>query len=173
MTASNVRRPLARTEIGSPLGPLTLIASGGTLAGLYMNGRTPASAGAAGAAEGADAAVLDEAVRQLSEYFGGQRHAFDLPLALEGTAFQRRVWDALLGIGYGQTISYGQLAGQIGQPTAGRAVGLANGRTPVSSCVPCPRGAPERPAAWLLTTARRKEQRLLELERRVSGGSAG
>jgi methylated-DNA-[protein]-cysteine S-methyltransferase len=173
MTASKCRRRLARTETDSPLGPLTLIASGGALAGLYMNGRTPASADTAGAADDADAAVLDEAVRQLSEYFDGRRQAFNLPLALEGTAFQRRVWDALLGIGYGQTVSYGQLADQIGQPTAARAVGLANGRNPVSIIVPCHRVVGADGSLTGYGGGLGNKQRLLELERRVSGDSAG
>jgi methylated-DNA-[protein]-cysteine S-methyltransferase len=173
MTASKSRRGLARTVTDSPLGPLTLIASGGALTGVYMNGRTPASADAAGAAEDADAAVLDEAVRQLSEYFGGQRQSFDLPLALEGTAFQRRVWDALLGIGYGQTVSYGELADEIGQPTAARAVGLANGRNPVSIIVPCHRVVGADGSLTGYGGGLDNKQRLLELERRVGGGAAG
>lgn len=170
MTASNGRRCLARAVTGSPLGPLTLIASGGALAGLYMNGRAPASVDTAEVAEGADAAVLDEADRQLSEYFDGQRQAFDLPLALEGTAFQRRVWGALLGIGYGQTVSYGQLADRIGQPTAARAVGLANGRNPVSIIVPCHRVVGADGSLTGYGGGLDNKQRLLELERRVSRG---
>ena len=173
MTASTGRPRLAGTVTGSPLGPLTLVASGGALAGLYMNGRTPASADAAGVAEGADAAVLDEAARQLSEYFRGQRQAFDLPLALEGTAFQRRVWQALLGIGYGQTVSYGQLADQIGRPTAARAVGLANGRNPVSIIVPCHRVVGSDGSLTGYGGGLGNKRRLLELERRVSRGPAG
>ena len=176
MTASSGRARLARTVTESPLGPLTLIASGGALTGLYMNGRRPASADAAdaaGDAEGADAAVLDEVERQLSEYFSGQRQAFDLPLALEGTAFQRRVWDALLGIGYGRTLSYGQLADQIGQPTAARAVGLANGRNPVSIIVPCHRVVGADGSLTGYGGGLDNKHRLLELERRVSRDSAG
>jgi methylated-DNA-[protein]-cysteine S-methyltransferase len=173
MTATDGRRRLARMETDSPLGPLTLIASGGALTGLYLNGRTPASADAAGAAEDEDAAVLDEAVRQLSEYFGGQRQAFDLPLALEGTAFQRRVWDALLGIGYGLTVSYGQLADEIGRPTAARAVGLANGRNPVSIIVPCHRVVGADGSLTGYGGGLASKQRLLELERRVSRRAAG
>ena len=173
MTASNGRQRLAHTVIDSPLGPLTLVAADGALAGLYMNGRAPASADAARAADGADAAVLDEAVRQLEEYFGGERHDFDLPLALEGTPFQRRVWDALLGIPYGQTVSYGQLADRIGQPTASRAVGLANGRNPVSIIVPCHRVVGANGSLTGYGGGLDHKQRLLELERGVSGGSAG
>ena len=173
MTASTGRPPLAGTVTGSPLGPLTLVASGGALAGLYMNGRGPASADAPGAGEGTDAAVLDEAARQLSEYFRGQRQAFDLPLTLEGTAFQRRVWQALLGIGYGQTVSYGQLADQIGRPTAARAVGLANGRNPVSIIVPCHRVVGSDGSLTGYGGGLGNKRRLLELERRVSRGPAG
>jgi len=176
MTSSQGRPRLTRTVIDSPLGPLTLVASGGALAGLYMNGRpgasarVPASVETAEIAEGADAAVLAQAGRQLSEYFGGQRQAFDLPLALEGTAFQRRVWDALLGIGYGQTVSYGELADRIGQPTAARAVGLANGRNPVSIIVPCHRVVGADGSLTGYGGGLDNKQRLLELERRVSRG---
>jgi methylated-DNA-[protein]-cysteine S-methyltransferase len=116
--------------------------------------------------------VLDEVERQLSEYFSGQRQAFDLPLALEGTAFQRRVWDALLGIGYGRTLSYGQLADQIGQPTAARAVGLANGRNPVSIIVPCHRVVGADGSLTGYGGGLDNKHRLLELERRVSRDSA-
>jgi len=78
--------------------------------------------------------------RQLAGYFAGELTEFDLPLALEGSAWQLRVWAGLQGIGYGETISYGELARRIGaQPAASRAVGLANGRNPVSIIVPCHR----------------------------------
>jgi methylated-DNA-[protein]-cysteine S-methyltransferase len=83
--------------------------------------------------------VLKAAERQLGEYFAGNRNTFDLPLAAVGTPFQRRVWDALRKIPYGETISYGELARRVGQPTAARAVGLANGKNPISIVVPCHR----------------------------------
>lgn len=76
---------------------------------------------------------------QLGEYFAGHRKAFTLPLALEGTAFQQRVWAALQGIPYGQTRSYGELAHELGCPGAARAIGAANGANPVSILVPCHR----------------------------------
>ncbi len=82
---------------------------------------------------------LREAKRQLLAYFEGRRRDFDLPLAPAGTAFQRRVWDELRRIPYGDTISYGELARRIGQPTASRAVGAANGRNPLAIVVPCHR----------------------------------
>src|SRR5690606_32489233 len=76
---------------------------------------------------------------QLGAYFAGELQAFDLPLAPEGTPFQRTVWQALQSIPYGQTISYGELAQEIGRPTASRAVGAANGRNPLPIVIPCHR----------------------------------
>jgi methylated-DNA-[protein]-cysteine S-methyltransferase len=83
--------------------------------------------------------AFDDVVSQLTEYFAGQRQRFELPLALEGTPFQQRVWRELQDIPYGVTISYGQLAARIGQPTASRAVGLANGSNPLAIVIPCHR----------------------------------
>lgn len=84
--------------------------------------------------------VLQAAAVQLQEYFAGTRRQFDLPLDLQaGTPFQQAVWRALIGIGYGQTSSYGALASHIGHPTAARAVGAAVGRNPLSIIVPCHR----------------------------------
>jgi len=83
--------------------------------------------------------VLLDAEGQLDEYFAGERRAFDLPLDFVGTAFQCRVWAALLTIPYGETRSYGQIAAQIGHPKAVRAVGAANGRNPLSIVAPCHR----------------------------------
>ena len=83
--------------------------------------------------------ILRETAGQLDEYFAGKRRVFDLPLAPEGTEFQLDVWQALRKIGYGQTLSYGEQAAQIGRPKAVRAVGAANGRNPISIIVPCHR----------------------------------
>ena len=85
------------------------------------------------------AGPLLEAKRQLREYFDGDRRDFDLPLAPVGSEFQRRVWDELRRIPYGETVSYGELARRIGRPTASRAVGAANGRNPLAIVVPCHR----------------------------------
>ena len=122
----------------SPIGPLTLLSDGQGLTGLYMDTGGEASAGQL-AREGGDSPVLREARAQLDAYFTGRLTVFELPLQLEGTEFQRRVWAALCGIPYGETVSYRELAGRIGQPKAVRAVGLANGRNPVSIVVPCHR----------------------------------
>lgn len=79
------------------------------------------------------------AVRQLAEYFNGERTEFDLPLNPRGTEFQRKVWDRLRAIPYGVTISYGELASRTGNPKAARAVGAANGRNPIPIIIPCHR----------------------------------
>ncbi|MEX2964538.1 methylated-DNA--[protein]-cysteine S-methyltransferase [Microbulbifer sp. TYP-18] len=83
--------------------------------------------------------LTELAAQQLREYFAGQRRQFQLPLAPPGTDFQRRVWDALLQIPYGETRSYGQQAQLLGQPRAIRAVGRANGANPVAVIIPCHR----------------------------------
>lgn len=86
-----------------------------------------------------DDAAVAEAVGQLTAYFAGERREFDLPLAPQGTPFQLRVWAALPTIPYGQTISYGELARQLGDGKAVRAVGAANGRNPIAIIIPCHR----------------------------------
>jgi methylated-DNA-[protein]-cysteine S-methyltransferase len=83
--------------------------------------------------------AFDDVATQLTAYFEGRRRAFELPLAPEGTPFQMRVWNALLEIPYGETISYGELAARIGDRSASRAVGLANGSNPLPIVIPCHR----------------------------------
>ena len=83
--------------------------------------------------------AVGEAIRQLKEYFAGKRSDFDLPLAPEGTEFQRNVWKRLQEIPYGETISYGELAKRVGNPNASRAVGAANGQNPIPIVIPCHR----------------------------------
>ena len=86
-----------------------------------------------------DDEAFDDVISQLEEYFEGKRRRFELRLAPEGTPFQRRVWQALLDIPYGKTTSYGELASRIGQRSASRAVGLANGSNPLPIVIPCHR----------------------------------
>ncbi|WP_329144691.1 methylated-DNA--[protein]-cysteine S-methyltransferase [Streptomyces sp. NBC_01456] len=133
--------PLTHTVLDdTPVGPLTLVAAGTALTGLYMTEqrhRPPQESFGAPADPGAPPFAV--AIAQLRAYFRGELTTFDLPLALRGTPFQRRVWAALCGIPYGETRSYGQLAEALGVPTAARAVGLANGRNPVGIIVPCHR----------------------------------
>ncbi|GAA2071232.1 methylated-DNA--[protein]-cysteine S-methyltransferase [Streptomyces albiaxialis] len=126
------------TTIDSPTGPLTLVADeNGALTGVYMENqrhRPPQETFGH-----PDPEPFAEAVAQLREYFAGERREFTVPLALDGTPFQRTVWQALCEIPYGETVSYGQLAERLGKPNASRAVGLANGKNPVSIIVPCHR----------------------------------
>jgi methylated-DNA-[protein]-cysteine S-methyltransferase len=128
---------LLYTELDSPVGELLLIGDGERLRGLhFQRGRRPVAVGAGWRrAERPFAAAR----RQLDEYFAGERSAFELPLDGAGTPFQRRVWAALAAIPYGETVSYGELARRIGRPAAVRAVGMANGRNPISIVVPCHR----------------------------------
>jgi len=125
------------TVTDSPVGPLTLVATDGVLSALYMEQhRHQPDPSTFGLRDPAPFAPVRE---QLAAYFAGELTEFDLPLAPEGTPFQQRVWAALRRIPYGTTLTYGELAREIGQPTASRAVGLANGRNPHSIVVPCHR----------------------------------
>lgn len=127
------------TTMDSPLGPLLLTSNGMALTGLFMNVQKYGPAVESDWVESDTAVPLGETRRQLTEYFAGERTDFDLPLAPEGTEFQRRVWNELTRIGFGETLSYGELATRIGNPNASRAVGLANGKNPISIIVPCHR----------------------------------
>jgi methylated-DNA-[protein]-cysteine S-methyltransferase len=162
------------TVVDSPVGPLTLVASGGALAGLYMDRQRHAPpAQTLGSRAADDSPLLIEATRQLQDYFAGRRTTFELPLSLAGTPFQRRVWAALQDIPYAETISYGQLADRIGQPTAARAVGLANGRNPIGIIVPCHRVVGADGGLTGYGGGIERKEHLLEFERRVKAGSAG
>jgi len=123
----------------SPVGRLTLVATDEGLAGILWENDRPSRVRLNIEAEDTRHPVLIETERQLKEYFAGQRKEFALSLDLAGTAFQRKVWNALLTIPFGETRSYGQIARQIGSPGAVRAVGAANGRNPVSIIAPCHR----------------------------------
>lgn len=125
------------TVIDSPYGPLTLVADDGVLCGLYMTEqrhRPPQENFGP-----RDDTLFGAAEEQLEAYFEGGLKEFTLPLRMSGTPFQREVWDQLRRIPYGETRSYGELAGFLGNPGASRAVGLANGRNPIGIIVPCHR----------------------------------
>jgi methylated-DNA-[protein]-cysteine S-methyltransferase len=157
--------------LDSPIGPLTLVAADGRLAGLYMEvaGHRPEAA-VLGIAGGLDSdPVLAEAAAQLKAYFAGQLTDFDLPLTLEGSGFQRTVWAGLQAIPYGETVSYGELARRINQPSASRAVGLANGRNPISIVVPCHRVIGADGSLTGYGGGLDRKRFLLSLEQRVSG----
>lgn len=159
--------------VGSPIDELTLISDGVALTGAYMavhkhTDRTGWGERAS-LADPATPAVLVEAASQLSAYFAGELTEFDLPLAPRGTDFQRLVWAQLLQIEFGTTRSYGELASRLGNLGASRAVGLANGRNPISIIVPCHRviGASGQLTGYGGGIERKRT--LLALEERVSG----
>lgn len=127
------------TYFDSPIGRLLLRSDGTALTGLHMNVAGRPVHGVEIGTEDAHAGPLPETVRQLNEYFLGKRREFDVPLLLAGTEFQRRVWQSLKEIPFGTTLSYGALAKRLDNPNASRAVGLANGRNPISILVPCHR----------------------------------
>lgn len=119
----------------TPIGRLVLECDGDVLIGLWLpNERRHRRNDADDVAP-----VLKETASQLDEYFAGERTDFDVPMELDGTAFQREVWTELTRIPYGETISYGELARRVGRPSAPRAVGQANGRNPIPVIVPCHR----------------------------------
>jgi methylated-DNA-[protein]-cysteine S-methyltransferase len=124
-------------EMESPVGPLLLAGDGAKIKVIHFRGGPRPRGPERGWVS--DPLPFAAAVAQLEEYFAGQRQVFDLPLAPEGTVFQRAVWQALTRIPYGETISYGELARRIGKPQASRAVGLANGANPLPIVVPCHR----------------------------------
>jgi methylated-DNA-[protein]-cysteine S-methyltransferase len=125
------------SELESPIGQLLIVGDEASLRGLYMLDHRHQSPVAEGC-ERNDRA-LGAVRQQLSAYFAGKLRKFEVSLAVEGSAFQKQVWQALLDIPFGETESYGQLARRIGNEKASRAVGLANGRNPISIIVPCHR----------------------------------
>ena len=130
---------LACKTIESPVGKLKLVASNeGLVAVLWQNDR-PSRVRIGELVADDRHPILLKAERQLGEYFAGKRKEFSVPLDMRGTPFQKNVWEALLAIPFGETRSYGQLARQLGNPNATRAVGAANGRNPLSIVVPCHR----------------------------------
>lgn len=130
---------LAWTGISTPLGPMILAAAGEGLAGAWFAGQRHFDGVADDWLRQDDNPFLEEARRQLVAYFAGRLGRFDLPLAPAGTAFQRRVWQAIATVAFGATRGYGRIAADLGQPAAARAVGAATGRNPISVIIPCHR----------------------------------
>jgi methylated-DNA-[protein]-cysteine S-methyltransferase len=162
-------------KIDSPVGKLLLISDGTALTALY----TERSRNLPSPEVSEQDAVLALTARQLDEYFSGDRREFDLPLAPEGTDFERRVWAELLKIPYGATDTYGAISTRLGMKHGARAVGLANGRNPISIIVPCHRvigangsltgyGGGLACKAWLLT----HEERAAHSERDHASATA-
>jgi methylated-DNA-[protein]-cysteine S-methyltransferase len=125
------------TQMESPVGPLLLAGDADSLRFVSFGSSERRVKPRADWTE--DRAPFSEVMRQLRAYFEGKLEEFDVPLTLEGTEFQRRVWASLLTIPYGETISYAELAQRIGNPKAVRAAGLANGSNPIPIIIPCHR----------------------------------
>ena len=151
------------TTMDSPIGPLLFTADDGGLTRLYMEVRHHGPDEVRPEWRRDDGAFA-EACRQLDEYFAGERREFDLPLNPAGTPFQLAVWDALKTIPYGEIRSYGEIAEQIGRPGAARAVGLANGRNPISIVVPCHRVIGANGTLTGYAGGLERKQQLLSLE---------
>jgi methylated-DNA-[protein]-cysteine S-methyltransferase len=130
---------LACKMIESPIGKLKLVASDKGLVAVLWKNDSPRRVRLGEVVANEQHPVLVETERQIGEYFAGERRSFSVTLDMRGTRFQSDVWQALLSIPFGETRSYGQLAKQLGNPLATRAVGAANGRNPVSIIVPCHR----------------------------------
>lgn len=129
------------TVVDTRLGPLTLVADDGALTGIYFPGHwtKPDDTAWGERIEAGDDAVFGQTHAQLEQYFDGERTAFDLPLAPVGSEFQQHVWAVLERIPFGQTVTYGQIAGEIGGRTVAQMVGQAVGHNPVSIVIPCHR----------------------------------
>jgi methylated-DNA-[protein]-cysteine S-methyltransferase len=125
--------------VPSPIGPLKLVASNHGLVAILWESDNPRRVRLSEQSEAPDHSILVRTENELKEYFAGKRDAFTVPLDMRGTHFQKQVWEALLGIPFGETRTYGQLAVQLGNPKATRAVGAANGRNPLAILVPCHR----------------------------------
>jgi methylated-DNA-[protein]-cysteine S-methyltransferase len=129
--------PVHYTHLPSPIGPLLLVCDSAGLRQITFSKNDHPALPEPDWHE--DQSAFAEAINQLRAYFAGELENFDLPLAPEGTEFQKKVWDQLCKIPYGETISYGALAKHIGNPNASRAVGLANGSNPIPIVIPCHR----------------------------------
>jgi methylated-DNA-[protein]-cysteine S-methyltransferase len=130
---------LAYKIVESPVGKLKVVASDKGLVAILWENDKPKRVRLGELVENPQHPVLLKTEKQLAEYFAGKRKQFSVALDMRGTSFQKNVWEALLAIPFGETRSYGQLAKQLGNPNASRAVGAANGRNPLSIIVPCHR----------------------------------
>ena len=153
------------TVMPSPIGDLRIVERDGAIVAIEFSPFRPPADGRPLGARDDEHPVLAEAVRQLTAYFAGELTTFDLPLAPVGTDFQRRVWHQLEQIGYGDTASYGEIAGRLGMTNAAsRAVGLANGRNPIPIVVPCHRVIGANGTLTGYAGGLERKQQLLELE---------
>ena len=139
MTGSIAKAECVYKTMPSPIGELGLVASDRGLAAIVWESKMPDRLGSDAIVRNVNHPVLLETQRQLEEYFAGKRKAFDVKLDFVGTNFQKRVWNALLRIPFGHTRTYGEIAKQLGNANAMRAVGAANGQNPIPIIAPCHR----------------------------------
>lgn len=135
----NQNMPYVYKIIDSPIGKLKLVANGPRLSAILWENDKPNRVRLGPIQEDKDSPILAETERQLNEYFAGKRNCFELELDFVGTEFQKKVWETLLTIPFGETRSYGEIAMQIGNAKAVRAVGAATGKNPISIITPCHR----------------------------------
>ncbi|WP_067450580.1 methylated-DNA--[protein]-cysteine S-methyltransferase [Actinomadura macra] len=157
--------------LDSPIGPLTAVVIDGGLSGLYMDKQRHRPAEETFGAPTENRETFAAVAEQLDAYFAGDLTEFDLPLNMRGTPFQSRVWAALQEIPYGQTITYGELAVEIGKPSASRAVGLANGKNPISVIVPCHRVVGSTGDLTGYGGGLERKRHLLDFERKTLGAA--
>lgn len=141
LTALHHPETTVHLRVPSPIGELVVSGNDGAVTGVLLPIPGPRAARPTGpeSPRGSVRGPVREAARQLDQYFAGKRQAFDVPLALAGTDFQKQVWLTLAEIPYGETISYAELARWVGRPLAFRAVGQANGANPIPIILPCHR----------------------------------
>ncbi len=161
------RSSLLYAVLPSPVGDLLALGSETELHGLYMTPHTHGPEPDRGWVR--DETRFADLAGQLEAYFAGRRTRFDVALAPQGTAFQRRVWAALIEIPSGQTTTYGRLAARLGCPSAARAVGLANGRNPISILIPCHRVVGANGSLTGYGGGLDRKRWLLDLEARTAG----
>ena len=156
------------TVMESPIGPLRLVEHNGSITAIEFSPFRPLGQDADGRPRGdRDDAhpLLQETARQLDAYFARDLKEFDLPLAPAGSAFQQRVWTELLGVAWGETASYGEIAHRLGMTNAAsRAVGVANGRNPIPVVIPCHRIIGANGTLTGYAGGLERKQLLLELE---------
>jgi methylated-DNA-[protein]-cysteine S-methyltransferase len=153
------------TVMDSPIGELRVVEQGGAITAINFSPFGPSSDGRPLGARQDDHPVLARAVEQLTAYIARELKEFDLPLAPQGSEFQRKVWEQLRLIGWGETASYGQIAHRLGHTNAAsRAVGLANGRNPIPIVIPCHRVIGANGSLTGYAGGLDRKQLLLELE---------
>jgi len=173
-TMSEAPAAAVHTTIGSSLGELTVVGRGGVVTGVFFphHWHLPDRATFGPYRDSAPGDVFDDVRRQLSEYLAGERRDFDLPADAAGSAFQQRVWARLGQIPYGTTVSYGELARELGDGVTAQEVGAAVGRNPVSIIIPCHRVVGADGGLTGYAGGLRRKRALLDLEQDVAGRAA-